>query len=232
MKTIIIIFTSLLTVTSAYAQNKDFKHFEINASVNFWTPSSTHMKATNNITQLHINDNYTSYGGISGYGTSIAPALNLTYYFKNNLGISLGFYPLITDNKLNVQETDTTFTNYENEAAIMNFTLGLTGRINTSEILNLYYGFGVNFVPNYDLMMTISTESSNPSDLEANDIAAGCYFKTGIQIKLYKFISLKTGIEYSFIPTELEYSNSEGVQINEKTNLGGLGLQTGLSFNF
>lgn len=44
------------------------------------------MKATNSITQVHIDDNYTSNGGINGYGTSIAPALNVTYYFKNNLG--------------------------------------------------------------------------------------------------------------------------------------------------
>jgi len=80
--------------------------------------------------------------------------------------------------------------------------------------------------------MTSSTESSDPRDLEANDGTVGFYLKSGIKIKLYKFISLKAGFEYSFIPVELEYTNSENVKINEKTNLGGLGVQTGLSFNF
>jgi len=232
MKTKLTIIAILLTIATVHAQNENFKHFEIDASINFWTPSSIHMKATNSVTQMHIDDNYTSDGGINGYGTSTAPALNLTYYFKNNLGISLGFYPLIMDNKLHVLETDSTFSNYENEAAIINFTLGLSGRMLTSSAFSLYYGFGINFVPNYDLMMTLSTESSDPSDLEAIDSALGFYLKSGIKIKLYKFISLKAGFEYSFIPSELEYTNSEGVKINEKTNLGGLGVQTGLSFNF
>lgn len=232
MKTKFTIIAILITITCAQAQNEKIKHFEIDVSANFWTPSSTHLKATNSVTQIYIDDNYTNYGGISGYGTSIAPTLNLTYYLKNDLGISLGFYPLIMDNKLHVLKTDSTFSNYENEASIVNFTLGLSGRMPTSSSFNLFYGFGINFVPNYSLVMTSLTESSNPRDLEANSLALGFYFKTGIKIKLYKFISLKTGIEYSFIPSELEYTNNESVKIKEKTNLGGLGLQTGLSFNF
>jgi len=232
MKTKLTLLAVLISIASVQAQTENYKHFEINASVNFWTPSSIHMKAANSVTQVHVGDNYTSYGGISGYGTSIAPALNLTYYFKNNLGISLGFYPLIMDNKLHVLETDSTFSNYENEGSIVNLTLGLSGRMSTSSAFSLFYGFGINFVPNYYLMMTLSTESSDPSDLEAIDLAFGFYLKSGIKIRLYKFISLKAGIEYNFIPSELEYTNSEGVKINEKTNLGGLGIQTGLSFNF
>jgi outer membrane protein W len=232
MKTTLAIITILLSITNVHAQNESFKHFEIDASINLWTPSSMHIKATNSVTQVHIGDNYTSYGGISGYGTSIAPALNVSYYFKNNLGISLGFYPLIMNNELHVIETESTFSNYENEASIINFTIGLSGRMPTSSAFSLYYGFGINFVPNYNLMMTLSTESTDPSDLEANDLALGLYLKSGVEIKLFKFISFKAGIDYSFIPSELEYTNSEGVKINEKTNLGGLGLQTGFSFNF
>lgn len=232
MKVKLTIIAIILTVANIYAQNEKFKHFEIDASVNFWTPLSSHMKATNSVTQYAIDGNYTSYGGISGYGNSIAPTLNLTYYFKNNLGISLGFYPLIMDNKLSVIETDSTFSSYENEGSIVNFTLGLSGRIPASSAFNLFYGFGVNFVPNYDLMMTYSNQSSDPSDIEAIGLALGFYFKTGIRIKLSKFISLKTGIQYSYIPSELEYTNNGGTEIKEKTNLGGMGLQTGLSFNF
>ena len=136
------------------------------------------------------------------------------------------------DNKLQVLETESTYSNYENEGSIVNLTLGLSGRMSTSSPFSLFYGFGINFVPNYDLMMTSSTESSDPSDFEAIDIAFGFYLKSGMKIRLYKFISLKAGIEYSFIPSKLEYTNSEGVKYNEKTELGGLGLQTGLSFNF
>ena len=232
MKTKLTIIAILFTIACAQAQDTKIKHFEINVSANFWTPSSSHLKATNSVTQIHINDNYISDGGISGYGTSIAPKIDLTYYFNNRLGISLGFYPLIMDNKLNIQKTDTSFVNYENEAFIANFTLGLAGKIPTSTIMTLYYGFGFNFVANYDLEKKVSTQNSNPPDIEANDMTGGLYLKTGIKIKLNKFLSLISGIEYSFIPAELEYANSEGVKINEKTNLGGIGLQTGLSFNF
>lgn len=232
MKTKLTIIVILLFIVNIYSQNENFKHFEIDASVNFWSPLSAHMKASNSVTQVKIEDDYTSSGGISGYGTSIAPTLNISYYFKNNLGISLGFYPLIMDNELHILETDTTNSNYENEGIIINLTLGMSGRMYASSAYSLYYGFGINFVPHYDLMMTYSTESYDPSDLEVIDIAFGFYFKTGIKIKLCKFMALKAGIEYSFIPSELEYTNSEGVKINEKTNLGGLGIQTGLSFNF
>jgi outer membrane protein W len=228
MKTKLTIIAFFLIIGNAHAQDENLKHFEIDVSVNFWTPSSTHMKATNSVTQIHINDNYISNGGISGYGTSIAPKIDMTYYFNNCLGISLGFYPLIMDNKLNIQKTDTSFVNYENEAFIANFTLGFAGKIPTSTIMTLYYGFGFNFVANYDL----EKKASKQLDIEANDMTGGLYLKMGIKIKLYKFLSLISGIEYSFIPSKLEYTNSEGVKINEKTDLGGLGLQTGLSFNF
>lgn len=115
------------------------------------------------------------------------------------------------DNKLHVFETDTTTSNYENEGAIINFTLGLSGIMYASSAYRLYYGFGKNFVPTYDLMMTYSTESYDPSDLEAIDSALGFYLKSGIKIKLYKFISLNAGFEYSYIQVEVVYSNSDGV---------------------
>ncbi|HUX55288.1 MAG TPA: OmpW family outer membrane protein [Williamwhitmania sp.] len=233
MKTKLTIIAVLLTVANVHAQTENFKHFEVDASINFWTPSSLHMKATNSVTQVNVNNNYTSSGGINGYGTSVAPALNLTYYFKNNLGISLGVSPIIMDNKLHVVETDSTFSNYENEASIIIFTLGLSGRIPTSSPFSLNYGFGINFVPAYDLMMTLSTESSDPPDMEATGMAVGVYFNAGAKIKITNSIYFNTALAYSFIPVELEYTNGEhSAKINEKTNLGGLALQTGLSYSF
>lgn len=233
MKTkLVIIALLLINLVNAQAQNEVVKHYEIDVLANFWTPSSSHMKASNSVTQVHIDNYYAQEGGISGYGTSIAPALKLTYYFNNTLGISLGFYPLIMDNELNVQKTDTSFSSYENQASIANFTLGIAGKIPSTSAMNIYYGAGINFIPNYDLEMKVKTESSNPRDLEASDVALGLYLNTGFNIKLNKFLSLKTGLEYSFIPRELEYNNGEGVTIYEKTNLGGVGLHTGLVFKF
>jgi len=229
------LITAVVFIISANiikAQDEKIKHFEVALSANFWTPSSSHLKASNRVTQVHIDNTYYADGGVSGYGTSIAPILNLTYYFKKNLGVCLGFYPLIMNNEVSVKTTDTSFVNYENEAFIANFTLGLVGQaLNTSNI-NIYYGLGINFVPNYNLEMHMATESSNPRDIEANDLALGLYLKSGVKIKLNHFLSLVTGLEYSFIPTELEYTNNDGLTINEKTNLGGLGLQIGLAVNF
>jgi outer membrane protein W len=228
-KLVILLF--FLSIITANAQSGKFKHFEIDLLSNFWTPSSAHLKATNSVTQIRIGNNYISNGGINGYGTSYTPALNITYYFTENWGISLGFRPLVVDNQLSVIETDSTFANYENEGSIDNLTLGFVGRIRTSSPFDIMFGFGFDFVVNYDLMITMSTESSNPSDLEASDAAVGFYFVTGMKFKLYKFISFKTGMEFTFIPAELEYRSSDAVKRNVKTNLGGIGLQAGLSFN-
>ncbi len=232
MKTKLTIIAILFFIVNVNAQTEKLKRFDIDASINFWTPSSSHLKAVNSITQYQIGDNYYNSGGISGYGTSVAPIINITYRLKNTLGLSLGFYPVISDNELNIQKTDTTFSNFENTAAIMNFTLGINGKISTVSVLNFYYGFGVNFVPNYDFMIHVSTESGTPSDLEANDLAVGFYFNSGINVKLYKFLYFRTGIKYSFVPAELEYTNSDGVKYNEKTNIGGIGLHAGFSVSF
>lgn len=234
MKTKFFIIGSLFLFSGliSNAQSEKFKHFEADLAVNFWSPFSTHLKKTNSYTQIEYDGNYLNTGNISGYGTSLAPKFNFTYRFKNNLGVSLGFYPVITDNELDVYKTDTTFSNYENTSSIINFTIGLSGYFSTNSAVGIYYGFGFNFVPNYDFMMHVVTESSSPSDLEANNIAGGPYFNTGIKIKLYKFIWFNAGTEFSFLPAELEYANSEGVTYNEQTNIGGLGLQAGFSFVF
>jgi outer membrane protein W len=232
MKAKIIIIAIVTTISGLYAQNEDFKRIEFDASLNFWTPSSTHMKGSNSVTQVYANNSYMSYGGINGYGSSFAPTFNLTYFFKNNIGISLGFYPLSMDNELKVKTTDTTFSNYENYASISNLKLGITGRMSTSTSFNFYYGFGINFIPNYDLMITSSNESVDPADIEAIDSAVGFYLRTGLKTKIYKSLYLNTSAEYTYIPTELEYNSTDNVIINEKTNLGGLSIQIGLSYSF
>ena len=231
MKTKFTIIAILFVTTSVFAQNEKYKRFEIDVSVNFWTPSSQHLKATNSITQVFVDDNYVSTGVFGGYGNSIAPDIDLAYYFKKNLGISLGFSPVFMNNEMNIQETDTSSTIYENTGSIINFKLGLTGTISNSSNIKLYYGFGVNFVPNYTFTKYFE-KGGNYFNIEASNLALGFYFSTGMKIRLFKFISLKTGIDYSYIPADPEYSNSDGVKIFESANIGGLGLQAGLSFNF
>ena len=224
----------LMSFASLHAQTEKFKHFEINASVNFWTPTSLHLKTSNSLTHYtYPNGSYVSTGALSGFGTSLAPGLNIKYYFNNKIGISLGIYMIHMDNELLVQETDSTFSSYENIADIPNFTLGVTGKLLTSEFLQLFYETGINFIPGYSFELQFSSESSNPQDINAEGVALGVYGKTGATFKIVKSLYFKTALLYSFIPTELEYTNSEGsAKTNEKTNLGGIGLETGVSFNF
>ena len=234
MKIKLTVITILISIAGLHAQTKNFKHFEISASVNFWTPSALHFKATDNVTQYsYPNGTYLTEGALSGYGTSLAPGINIKYYFENNFGLSLGFFMVHMDKELSITETDSTHANYENIADIPNFTLGITGRFTPSESLEIFYEAGIDFVSGYGLEMQYSDESSDPPDMNADDIAIGVYAKTGANFKLFNSFYLSTSLLYNFIPTEIEYTNSEGsAKINLSTNLGGFGLEAGLSFHF
>lgn len=234
MKINLTMITLLMSFTSLFAQTETLKHFEISASVNLWTPTSLHLKTSGSVTQYHYPDGtYVSMGALSGYGTSLAPGFNVAYFFNNKIGISLGFYIVHMDNELFVQETDSTFSSYENIAEIPNFILGISGKNLSSKSLQMFYETGINVIPAYNLEMRYGSNSSNPPDMDAYGSALGVYGKTGVNVKILKLLSFKTGLMYSYIPAELEYTNSEAsAKINEKTNLGGIGLETGLSFNF
>ena len=234
MKVKFIIIAFLFTTISVYAQNEKLNHFEINASLLFWTPTGLHLKSLNSVTQYHYPDgSYLSEGTATGYGPSLAPGFQAKYYFNNNIGLALGFYHINMDNELSVKETDTTSSNYENIASIDNLTLGIAFRFLNSNSFHMYYETGVDFVVNYDLEMQYSTESSDPPDMDATGSSIGLYMKTGVSVKIFKALNLNTGILYNYIPVEMEYKNGEDTEkINEKTNLGGIGLETGLSVSF
>ncbi len=234
MKIRLTAITILLSVAGLKAQTENLKHFQIGASVNFWTPTSMHLKTSNSVTQYTYPDGtYLSEGALSGFGTSYAPGLQLGYFFNKSIGITLGLTLIHMDNELSVQETDSTFSNYENPAQITHLTLGVSGRYLNSESLHLFYEAGIAIIPNYDLSMHYSSENSSPPDMEAIGQALGLYFKTGMNIRIVSFLSFRAGLAYSFIPVELKYTNGEeSAKTNEKTNLGGIGLETGLSFNF
>ena len=86
MKTKLTMIAILFTFASAYTQEENYKRFEIDISVNFWTPSSAHLKATNSVTQVSINDNYSSTGGISGYGNSTGLGIFFQSYSLGTFG--------------------------------------------------------------------------------------------------------------------------------------------------
>ena len=234
MKTRLTLIAFFLIIGSANAQNEKLKHFDINVSVNFWNPTSLHLKASNSVIQYRYPDGtYLSTGTLSGYGTSLVPEVNIKYYFNKSIGISFGFYMVHMDNELYVQATDSTFFSYENIADIPNFTLGIIGNILTSKSLRLFYETGINIIPSYNLEMKFANETSQAQDLDAFGFALGLYCKTGIKFKIINSLFFQSALMYSYIPAEPEYTNSEGsVKINEKTNLGGIGLETGLSFSF
>lgn len=230
-RTVVMIFIIAVTLN---AQTQDFKHFELSASVNFWTPSALHLKASDNVTQYSYPDgSYLSNGALSGYGVSLAPEINIKYFFNNNIGLSFGFNMVHMDKELSIQETDLTQSNYENLADIPNFTLGLNGRFLPSESFEIFYESGIDFVPGYALEMQYSDESSDPPDMDAEDMAFGVYGKTGANFKLFASFYLNTSLMYSFIPVEIEYTNSENsAKTNLSSNLGGFALQTGISYRF
>jgi outer membrane protein W len=231
MKVKFTLFVLLMCIISAYAQDDKFKHFEIEAGVMFWTPISMHLKSVNSVTQVNYPDGtYLSSGSFSGYGTSIAPGLQAKYYFENNFGLALGFNLIHMDSELSVNETETTYTGYENMADIANFTFGFTGKYLSSDLFQFFYEAGIDLVANY----SFTIHNSNSTDLDANSgPAIGLYCKTGVNIKLFRAVYFNTALCYSYIPAEIEYVNNDySVKINEKTNLGGIALQTGLAFNF
>ena len=227
-------FAILIAIASAHAQNEKTKHFEISISGIFWTPTAAHLKAINSVTQYAYPDgSYLTLETFSGYGNSLAPKINFKYYFNENIGLSLGLNMVNLDNKLRIQKTDTIFDSYENLALIPNITVGISGKIFHSQSLHFFYETGINFVPDYYLEMQYADHSSDPPDLNAEGMALGVYGTSGVNLKLTHLLYFQTALSYSFIPVDLEYTNGEkSVKINEKTNLGGLGLQMGLSFNF
>ena len=233
LKTKFILMFMLCGTLALNAQSNDFKHLEIGLSALIWSPTSAHMKATNQTYTIPMpNGHYTS-STVSGYGSGVAPNLNVKYYFNKNIGLSFNFKLIYLENYLNVQPTDTSSEEFDNIAYIAFFNLGFTGRFFPNKNLQPYYEMGITFCPSYDMEIKYSSNGNERPDLEAEGAALGLYFVGGVNIKLAKHFNLSTGVFYSFIPVAFEYSNSEGsVRSNVDTNLGGIGLQLGLNYSF
>jgi len=224
----------LFSITTLYAQSEKSKHLEIGLSALFWNPSSLHLKATNTTTTIRPpSGNPYSVGAMSGYGNGFAPMFFAKYYFNDNLGIAFRFHAIHLLNELTVNTTDTSFEEYGNEAFIPRFSLGLAGKFGKTSSIKPFYELGATFIPGYDLEMRYHTNNYHPQDFNADGSALGLYFVAGIDIKLFKFIYLNTAFNYSFIPTSLDYTQTSGnAEMVEDTDLGGFGVQVGLTLKF
>ena len=224
----ILILAFLIFFTSIYAQNEQKTRattLEIDTSILFWSPSSSHMQSNNSVAQLNTLDE----GFLIGYGSAVYPSLNFVMYSKTtNIGPSIGYSQLHMDNEFTTQDNNY----FRNVATINTFQIGINGRLKSSTIFELYCGFGIDLFK-YKIKMEYLYENGDNAELSESNIAFGLFLKTGMKIQLYKFISMKAGIEYSYIPEEIEYSNLNDFANNVKvdTNLGGIGLQIGLTFD-
>ncbi len=236
MKNLIFII-AFLTSISSFSQENNIKHFEISVSALFWTPTSTHMKATNSLMSIIPPDSYTSSDAdVIGYGSCIAPKIQTNYFFKNYLGLSFGLNYLSIQNYLEFTDASTPITGetnkFHNEAKILNLQLGYAGQTNDYARIHIYYGAGVNYTPYYSLKHNTEINTNEFPSYSAEAWAIGAYINAGMQIKIFPFIYFTMGLEYSYIPHTLKYTSFGATDHEEKTDLGGIAGQIGLSFKF
>ncbi len=233
----IITFLFIFIASTLFAQSEKSKRLEIGVNALFWTPYDSHMKATNTLLEA---DSKTSYikpmPYFDGYGSCIAPSFHINYYFKNYLGISLGFDYLHIINHLEFEDAASIASGetnvFHNEAKIFNIKLGYTGQSKDTSVIHIYYGVGFNFTPSYSLLYGQQHYFEQPA-YTTQDIAFGLYVNAGIQIRLFRFTYLSMGMEYTYIPKNTLYIASSGTsQFEEKTNLGGIAGQLGIVVKF
>ncbi len=201
------------------AQDSTYKHYEVSMSAMYWSPLSA-----------HLSGGYYTPGNLfskfAGYGNTIAPTINMTYYFKSNIGISVAYNYMALEK---MQE------DYKNIAEFHNIRFGIRGRFFEKSLLGLSFSTGINYVPNYNFKVPMRFSKPQGMELNAKGSTYGAYFNARLRVRIYKGLSFITSFDYTYIPVELNYSatyqNYELVQI-EKTNLSGIGIQTGLSFIF
>lgn len=237
MKAVLILLFAFAFHLQCYSQADKVKHFEINVSALFWTPTGKQIKAFNTNRIVEHSSIKSSDPHAVGYGGCIAPKLELTYYFKNHLGITLGFNYLSLTNELEFEPDSYNpdmigfIHHIRNTGHLYNIQLGYSGKTNTLKKVNLIYGAGINLLAHYHLERTTNYESAGPP-YDAKGTSLGVYLNTGIIIPIYKFLSLKTAFEYSYIPTTVKNVSIFNDIYEEKTNLGGIAGQIGISFNF
>ena len=217
------------------AQSSQIRHLDIGASALFWTPTAEHMRATNSLMKITSPNYYSSPDAfVSGYGSCLAPKIHINYYFKNYLGISISFNYLSIQNYLEFPNANSIIGDtikFYNEAKIFNLQLGYAGQTKDFGRIHIYYGAGINYIPSYTLSDNIEHGDEQPK-YTASSWAFGAYINAGVQVNILKQLYFIMGFEYSYIPHTLSYKSSPNSVYKEKTNLGGIAGQIGLSYKF
>jgi len=219
MKKIIIIIVVLLLSLDSKANDSTTTHFEVSASMLYWHPLSSHMIGPDN----HLLFEYAAF---YGFGNTIAPSLNINYYFNNGIGLSFGY------NYLHLEKTES---NKTNTAILHNLRLGLGARIFDKSLVSISFFAGINTVAHYDLEMPLKFINSEGLYLTADGYAFGAFFSAEANFHIYKSFFIHTSLDYSYIPTELKYSavyTDIPITQTEKTNIGGLGILLGVGYQF
>jgi len=228
-KSTLILSIFLITMSTGFAQDDQTNHFEVDAMVGMHSYSHSFFQAMNSVTW--IQDPASNITEFSGYGKSILPAINVSYYFKNDIGITAGLLVITAENDLYVD--DGTSANYDYSADQFNVNLGITGRIHFQDS-PFAIQMGSGFVAGKFDISESFTNNSGGTYLTGNDAGLGLYGSAAFQVKIVSFLSFKTELVYSFIPAEITLYGSDGnIEQNiSNLNVGGIALKTGLSFRF
>jgi len=223
----IILIVSILTISNGFGQNEKTKHFEIDVMAGMHNYSSSFFHAINSVTWYHNPDGNMSR--FSGYGTSMMPAFNVSYFFNNDIGISIGYSPINAQHSLYIKGTG----NFYNKAEQNNISIGVTGRISSKEKpISLNFGTGFIIAP-FEINKHLEV---NPGGfyLDGSSTGAGLYGMASFQIRILSFLQFKTGFNYSFIPADINlYDSGQDIEENiENLNIGGFTIKTGLSITF
>ena len=219
MKKIIIIIVVLLFSQNIKANDSTSTHFELSASMLYWQPISAHMIG-------HTNFLMREYSEIYGFGNSIAPSLNINYYFNNGVGLSFGY------NYLHLEKTEGS---KSNTASLHNLRLGLGGRVFNKSLVSISFFAGINTVAHYHFEMPLAFTNSEGLNITADGYAAGVFFSAKANFHIYKSFFIHTSLDYTYIPTELKYSTvytNIPISQTEKTSIGGVGILFGLGYQF
>ncbi len=231
---LVTIFLLILFSLNSYSQTTKFKHFEIDLALSFWSPKSPVLQATSTVTNVFLPEANYTYTSAShgGFGNSFGPDFKVSYFFKNDFGLSVGFSPVMMTNNMFVQLSDTTSIQYNNYAEIMNITVGFTKRIIHTEKLIFSFGGGVNLVPNVEIHIeTIGTDYQ--TYLEGNNGNLGLYVDLGLKMQIYKALYFKTAFKYSRVSIDDFGLHGNNIEIRYKDlELGGTSIIGGLSFVF
>ena len=225
----IVLLLFFLNAHSKDSTDVRIKHFEVNTSALVWTPLSNKLKAYNYLIVIESpNGVKSSAPMIFGYGGTISPKIEFAYTYNPYWGVSLGLNILMLKNELSyTSDSSPIHTMYaEITGRLLNLQLGYYGKSYFPGRVNLFYGAGMNFLINYHFEMDSNIEFV-ASDVVYTGSVVGVYSQVGLNVKITNNLFLKTGMEYSYIPSN-KYENN----FPKGTNFGGIAGQIGLSYNF